>query len=261
MSWRVVAGLGAVVLLAAPRALPAQEAWDPGRVEVTRTDLEALLRQYDSAAASTVYSQQLRDRARLQAAHIRTRLADGDFQVGDRISLTVEGEAALTDTFTVREGRVLRLPALGDLTLAGVLRSELENHVRAMLGQYIKNPVVRTRSLIRLSLLGEVGKPGYYVVPTDMVLSDALMLAGGPNREANLPQIRVERGGQRVWGDSALAGAIAQGRTLDQLGLRAGDQVVVPKKRGGFFSESTGRTVSVLLGIPVAIYGLIQLFK
>jgi len=261
MSLRLTVGLAAVAMIAVPPVLSAQEPWDAGRIQVTRADLESLAQRLDSAASSETYSHSIRDRARNEAAQIRKRLAEGDFQVGDRISLVVEGEQALSDTFSVRDGRVIRLPTVGDISLAGVLRSELESHLRSSLGKFIKDPVVRARSLIRLSLLGEVAKPGFYSVPTDMVLSDALMLAGGPSQASDLKGVRIERSGQRVWADSALQAAIAQGRTLDQLDVRAGDQVVVPKKKTGFFNESTVRTVTMVLSIPVAIFGLVSLLK
>jgi protein involved in polysaccharide export with SLBB domain len=232
---------------------------DPGRIQVTRAELQDLLQQLEQAASSDVYSKPVRDRARAEAELIRGRLAQGDFQVGDRISLVVEGEQSLTDTFTVMPGRVLRLPAIGDVQLAGVLRSEIEAHLTKSIGEFIRGPVVRTRTLVRLSLLGELRSPGFYVVPTDMVLTDALMLAGGPTATAKLTNIRIERDGARVWEDDALQKAIAQGRTVDQLSLRAGDQVVVPRKGGGF-GYGTLRTVSLLLSIPVAIYGLTQIF-
>ncbi len=253
-----------VVLLAfllAPPVLAAQAPeWDPGRVQVTRPDLESLLRRLEQAAASTTYSEPVRERARAEAALIRTRLTDGDFQVGDRISLVVEGETALSDTFAVMAGRVLRLPAVGDIGLSGVLRSELEEHLTKALGQFLRGPVVRARSLIRLSLLGDVARPGFYVLPTDMVLTDALMHAGGPGGSARVDRIRVERRGQLVWSEEALRTAMAEGRTIDQLNLQAGDEVVVPR-RGGFFGESTWRVVSIMLSVPVAIFGVVQLFK
>lgn len=257
----VLAAAAAAAVVAVPAALVAQQSpdWDAGRIQVTRAELQDLLKQLEQAAASDVYSKPVRDRARAEAELIRGRLAQGDFQIGDRISLVVEGEQSLTDTFTVMPGPVLRLPAIGDVKLAGVLRSEIEAHLTQAIGEFIRGPVVRTRSLVRLSLLGELRTPGFYVVPTDMVLSDALMLAGGPTAQAKLTAIRIERDGARVWEDDALQRAIAQGRTVDQLSLRAGDQVVVPRKGGGF-GYGTLRTVSLLLSIPVAIYGLTQIF-
>jgi polysaccharide biosynthesis/export protein len=259
----LLAGVVAILSIGgtpAPIAAQQVEAWDPGRIQVTRVELEDLLRRLDEAAESGVYSKPVRDRARSEAVLIRARLAEGDFQVGDRISLVVEGEAELSDTFTVTPSRMLRLPTIGDVSVRGVLRAEIEDHLRKAIGEFIRNPVVRTRTLVRLSMLGELANPGFYVVPTDMVLTDALMLAGGPTGTAKLPLIRIEREGVAVWEADALQRAISEGRTIDQLSLRAGDQVVVPRKGSGV-GYGTLRTVSLLLSIPAAIFGVVQLFK
>src|SRR4051812_30141100 len=78
------------------------------------------------------------------------------FQVGDRILLSVEGDSALTDTFTVVAGPVLRLPQIGDISLASVPRSGIEPYLTRELGRYINDPVVSARALIRISVMGEV---------------------------------------------------------------------------------------------------------
>src|SRR5438445_13714728 len=96
------------------------------------------------------------------------------FQVGDRILLHVERDSALSDTFTVVAGPALRLPAIGEISLAGVRRTDLEAHLTRELGRYIKNPVVQARALIRISVVGEVTRPGYYAVPSAPVVADAL---------------------------------------------------------------------------------------
>lgn len=180
-----------------------------------------------------------------------------EFQVGDRVSLRVEGDSLLTDTFTVIAGPALRLPVIGDISLAGVRRADVESHLTRELSRYIKAPVVRARALIRLSVLGEVVRPGFYAVATDLVLADALMLAGGLTPNARVDKLRIQRGRDRLWSGDRLQGAIAQGATLDALGLRAGDQVVVPQARD---TESTMRIVGVLVSIPLAIFGIAQLF-
>ena len=171
------------------------------------------------------------------------------FQVGDRILLVVEGDSTLSDTFTVVSGPAIQLPVIGAVSLAGVARTGLEDHLRRELNRYLKNPVVHARALIRLSILGSVTRPGFYAVPTDLVLADALMIAGGPTQEARVDRLRIQRGGAVVWSGDRLQAAVARGATLEEMGLRAGDRVEVPKARD---TESTMRIIGVLVTIPIA---------
>src|SRR5258706_191752 len=194
-----------------------------------------------------------------EAAAIRARLARGDFRVGDRILLTVEGEKELSDTFTVGLGGQLTLPVIGNVPLEGVLRSELQDYLTHRLAQNLRDPDVRTRAFVRLSIQGAVTHPGYYGVPADALLSDALMAAGGTTQEANVTRLRIERDGKPVWEGKALQQAIAEGRTLDGAGLVAGDQVIVPK-RSGTTAGDVMRFGTVLLGIPITIYTLTKIF-
>ncbi len=153
------------------------------------------------------------------------------FQVGDRVLLYVEGDSALSDTFTVVAGPALRLPIIGEIPLAGVSRADVETHLTRELGRYIKDPVVQARALVRVSVVGQVTRPGFYAVPTDLVLADALMLAGGATQEARVDRLRILRGNSALWSGTQLQTAIAQGATLDQLGIRAGDRIQVPGQR------------------------------
>ncbi|HEY6853918.1 MAG TPA: polysaccharide biosynthesis/export family protein, partial [Gemmatimonadales bacterium] len=154
-------------------------------------------------------------------------------QVGDRLLLQVAGEQQLTDTFTVGDGPSITLPDLGAVPLAGIRRSDVELYLRQQLAKYLKNPDVHARVLIRLSILGEVEHPGFYAVPADLVLADAMMRAGGPTREAAMPKMRIERDGHVVWEGDRLQKALGQNLTVDQLDLHGGDQVVVPAIKHG----------------------------
>src|SRR5262245_22109310 len=72
-----------------------------------RSELEAGAAYYDRLATSTAYGEKARNRARMLAAVARRRLAEGDFRVGDRLIISTTGSIAVTDTFTVLEGRRL----------------------------------------------------------------------------------------------------------------------------------------------------------
>ncbi|PYP11794.1 MAG: hypothetical protein DMD59_01875 [Gemmatimonadetes bacterium] len=172
------------------------------------------------------------------------------FQVGDRILLHVEGDSALSDTFSVVAGPALRLPNIGEIPLAGVSRNDLEAHLTRELGRYIKDPVVQARALIRVSVVGEVSRPGFYAVPVDLVLPDALMLAGGATQAARVDQLSILRGNASLWSGSDLQAAIARGATLDELGVRAGDRIQVP---GRGDSESKWRIAGIIVTTMVAV--------
>jgi len=131
-----------------------------------------------------------------------------------------------------------------------VPRAGIEDHMRRELGRYLKNLTVHARALIRLSIQGAVTRPGFYAVPTDLVLADALMVAGGPVQEAKVDRLRIKRHGSRIWDGQKLQTEIARGATLEELGLRAGDQIDVPRGRD---TESSVRIVGGLATIAIAV--------
>jgi len=179
------------------------------------------------------------------------------FRPGDRVLLRVEGESQLSDTFTVVAGPALPLPGFGDVPLSGVTRAGVESYLTERIGKYFRHATVHARGLVRLSIVGEVEKPGFYAVPADLVLTDALMVTGGPTREAKVKAVRIERDGAALWRGDSLQHALATGLTVDQLRLRDGDQVVFPR------ASHTGVLpyVGVFLAIPAAAFGMSQLFS
>lgn len=249
MIFRLAAITAMLVTLAVPAAAQVS-GWDGTGLHVTRAELEQLLARYEAASAGS-----MRDQARQEAIAIRQRLAEGDLRVGDRVLLVVEGHPQLTDTFHVVAGRKLVLPDIGDVPLEGVLRSEVPDHLTEHIGRFIRNPSVRARSLIRLEILGAVGRPGYYAIPSDVLVSDALMIAGGPSGNANVERIKIQRGREVLWEGDRLRSAVIEGRTLDQLSVRAGDGIVVPVQRPPL---ATYRTV---LGVVSGAASLIWVMR
>jgi len=229
------------------------------RVQVTRQQLEDLLHQLEESSQSPAYSSAMRERSRVEARLLRNRLEQGDFQIGDRIRLTVDAESTLTDTFTVAPGRVLTLPGIGSLPLAGVLRSELNGYLTGQIARFVRNPVVHSKSLIRMAVLGGVSRPGYYTVPTEALVSDVLMQAGGPTATAKVLQMRIERGREILWDGDRLQQVIAEGRTLDALSLQAGDRIQLPESKA---SNTTTYlyALQLLISLPLAIIGLVKIF-
>jgi protein involved in polysaccharide export with SLBB domain len=256
--WTVILPLVLSFPLAA-QTPPVQEArLDTRRAQASRTELEASLGAIDTILASPGYSSRIREAKRREAELIRERLTEGDLQVGDQLALTVQNETTYTGTFVVQAGRMLALPGLPGIPLRGILRSEAEDYITRQLAKYIRDPSVRVVPSIRLAVLGSVGKQGYYQVPADLLISDAIMAAGGPTGAANPNQSQVIRSSTPILTQTDVAEAIVRGATLDQLNLRAGDQIMVDEKL-----QRRGRAIGILgvLGLVTSItYLLIRIF-
>ena len=185
---------------------------------------------------------------RAEAWLLRQRLEKGDFMVGDRIVLAVRNEPTMTDTFTVRPGPVLELSRLPAISLAGVLRSELQQHLTAELGRYMREPVVTAVPLVRVAVMGQVGRPGYYHVPADMLLTDLLMAAGGPGGNADLRRSEIRRGENDLFSSRDVRVALSDGMSLDALSLRSGDEFHLLERRNVDWG-SLFRIVTITSGV------------
>lgn len=228
----------------------------------TRPQIETAIAEAQKIISSPGYSARIKQVKRQEIALLKSRLEDGDLQPGDQIYLSVDGEEKLTNTFTVSGDRSLALPGVPDVSLRGVLRSELEAYLTRELTKYIRNPVVHVRTTVRVSILGSVGKPGFYQVESEKMIGDAIMLAGGPGAGVDPAKTRVERAGTVILDREAFTDALNQGKTLDQMNLRAGDEIVV----GGGRTATAGRNalgtvVPVLTGMATMTVMLVQIFR
>ena len=223
-----------------------------GESSDARRQLEAAAERTESAALATTDAA-ARAKLMAEAQTLRLRLAEGDFQVGDRIVIRVAGDSTLRDTMTVRAGLVLSIGQYGDVSLRGVLRQDLLQHLTTALARYIREPQVQALTLVRVAVIGAVARPGYYHVAGDALMTDLVMLAGGPSSEGDLARISVRRNAGELIADDAVRTAVASGRTVADLGLRAGDEIVVGERK----RRSVGSMLQVLSAISAVAIGLI----
>jgi polysaccharide export outer membrane protein len=233
---------------------------DPARLYMSRAKLESLLQFYEQSAASPVYGERLKARANAEGEVVQTRLRLGDFQVGDRVVVVLEGPQGLSDTLVVGPDGMLAFPEIGEVSLSGVLRSELGAILQTHVERYVRQPRLRSRSLIRIQIAGSVARPGFHEMPSETPLDQAIMVAGGPVGDVDLDGVRIERRGQRLMTGEALQAALAEGRTLDELGLQGGDRIVIPPRFALGAAEGAVRTLSLLTAIPLTVAALVALF-
>jgi len=257
MTLRIRAAAAALLLVAAACGGGGYASTDrttgPSMLMATRSELHDFVSRMEAANAPAGSD------SALLLLLTRERLANGDFKLDDRVILYVDGEATLSDTFAVDAARQLTLPGVGPVSLQGVLRSELEDRMRQEIARIVRQPVVRTRALVRIGVIGAVRAPGFHWVPADGQVVDPITAAGGYTPSANQPEQRIERNGQAILAGEALTRAFQGGQTLDQAGLLSGDQYVIPEK-GASSTYEIVRTIAVLLTIPITIYTLTQIF-
>ena len=194
----------------------------------SRADLKALADQREIAATTGELS--TRSQNAMAAAVIRQRLRDGDLQVGDRVVVTILSDAVHRDTVVVKSGRVIELPGMIIVPLAGVLRSEMQERVSTEVLKYVKARQIEVTPLMRVGVLGAVSRPGYFAFASDVQLTDAIMAAGGPTGTADLDRSVVRRRNQQYRSAEETRKAMAGGLTLDQFGLNPGDELVIGQR-------------------------------
>lgn len=234
------------------QAQPAQPSPMAHLTFATRMQIDSMARAAEASAGSSA-SPAERDARAAEAVMLRQRLAQGDFSVGDRIIVRVEGQLALSDTFTVREGLRLQLPGIADVPLTGVLRSEAEARVMDAVAAYYRDPSVRVVPLLRVLVRGGVVHAGYYALPADQLLSDAIMAAGGPNALAKLGSSELKRGDKKIYNAKEFARLVQEGASLDQAHLRPGDEIVVGEK-GHQNWAAIFQGIGAVMGIITLVY-------
>lgn len=200
-------------------------------LRATRTELATELASVQSTISSGSLKGDKRDAAMAKAKDIEARLTNGDFRVGDRFIYTLTMDSVRSDTTSVRDGLTVSILALPDLSVKGVLRSELDDVLNAHISKYFRNARIRTVTLIQVSILGAVSRPGYYWSSPDRPISELIMMAGGPVTDANLRELEVKRSNKVVLKSKDSRKAMEESRTLEQVDIRSGDEVRIPMKR------------------------------
>jgi polysaccharide biosynthesis/export protein len=217
-------GLASVVSLTT--VVGAQDPLGLQRRQATRAELEEAVKAADSVAPRV--DEKTRVKLEALTSSIRQRLKNGDFGPGDRLYLTVLGDSILTDTFTVKQEQKLALPNIPEFSIRGILDSELTAHLTKELSRYVRDPKVTATGLIRVTLTGGVGRPGFVTVPVDMLVTDVLMSQGGPSQAADLPKAYVKRADKTHLDKKQFAEALRTGRTVGDVAIRDGDEIIIP---------------------------------
>ena len=153
---------------------------------------------------------------------------------GDNLNVSVWKEPELQREIIIRPDGFFSFPLVGDIEAKGKSVREVERELIEKLDKYIPEPVL-TVSVVealgnRVFVIGQVQRPGQYIVNPMVDVLQALALAGGMTPFAAVNDIRVvRRSGDRLVVLDFKYGEVEKGKNLNQnVILQAGDVVVVP---------------------------------
>ncbi len=118
--------------------------------------------------------------------------------VGDKLSITVFGEEALSREYVVTSAGDISFPLLGDLRAAGRSLPELSAEIAEKLSHgYLNDPRVNIEVLNfrPIYVLGEVENAGEFVFKPELTVLQAIALAGGYTYRADKSQVYILRAG------------------------------------------------------------------
>lgn len=106
--------------------------------------------------------------------------------------------------YTVDQDGYVNYPIIGKIKIGGLTRIEAENLLKDKLSKYIVNPGVNINyTNFKISVLGEVTKPGYFTVPNERVtILEALGMAGDLTINGvrnNIMVIREQNGEKKTY--------------------------------------------------------------
>jgi polysaccharide export outer membrane protein len=153
---------------------------------------------------------------------------------GDTLEIAVWKEPDLQRTVLVRPDGAFSFPLVGEVDARGKTVPELNKTVSERLTRYISDAVV-TISVQeirgnKIFVLGQVNKPGEFIVNPSVNIMQALSMAGGMTPFAATNDIIVLRGqGTQQKAMAFRYNDVVRGRSLDtNIELLSGDIVVVP---------------------------------
>ena len=169
-------------------------------------------------------------------ARVEAQAVEADYKLhaGDQLEVSVWKEVDLQREVLIRPDGKFSFPLAGEVQAAGrtpvEIRAFIQEKLRALIPEAEVTVTVKGVNGNSIYVIGQVNKPGAFVMNPQLNVLQALSLAGGMTAFAKLDNIIVVRhtsGAQKAL--PFQYNRVSEGRDLAQnLMLEAGDVVVVP---------------------------------
>lgn len=163
--------------------------------------------------------------------------APSDYVIGpeDVLQVSVWKNDTLSRVVPVRPDGKISLPLLNDVQAAGLTAMQLRDKIATALGEFMPNPevsvIVNEVRSMRVSVLGEVQKPGVLQLRSSTTILEAIAMAGGFGTFASPSKITVFRRDPNGHTEKIRFNynkALSNTSDETNITLKSGDVIVVP---------------------------------
>jgi polysaccharide biosynthesis/export protein len=156
---------------------------------------------------------------------------------GDSVGILVYGQPDMTTTVYVSDDGTIPVPLAGPVQIAGLSPAEASQRIEKALkdGMFLVDPHVTLTVTVsrsqRVSVLGQVGKPGVYPIESNTTIFDLLAMAGGALETGSeeIFVLRKDAAGTLQRYPINLKGLNDPNNAVPAQGLRGGDSILVPR--------------------------------
>lgn len=187
-----------------------------------------------------------------------TASLDSSYRVnkGDEIEVLVWEEPKFNTNTRVSSRGTIAIPLIGEIQVHGLSLDQLKETIHQQLSQYIKGEInltvsIRSSDNMQVSVLGMVTRPDSYSIEDETSIFRILSMAGGPNDQANIREVRVYRkNSNNSYTTLDLTKYLETGELGTAIPVYPGDVVYVPRKKNYVREMSLFlRDVSLLFGL------------
>lgn len=187
---------------------------------------------------------------------------------GDQLLIDIYGASQQSYDLTVSpEGRIF-IPNVGPVSVGGSSVEAATSRLRSSLGRIYSgllgsspNTFMQVRlgniRSIKISMVGELTKPGTYTLPSFATVFNALYAAGGPNEDGAFRTIQVYRN-SKLEATVDIYDFLTKGDQSANITLQDNDVIIVPPyqsrvevigpvRREGYFETKPGESIEKLL--------------
>ena len=188
-------------------------------------------------SAATVYAQEFAATSATEVPKSVATVRADEYIIGndDILAVNIWKEPELSRTVPVRPDGKITIPLIGEIQASGLTPKKLQDSLAFGLKAYVTNPevtvIVQEVKSLKYNIVGEITRPGSYLLTEPTTVLSAIAVAGGLRDFAKGGHIYVLRASK----DGSLLKLpfdykqVIKGKKLSQnVELRAGDTVVVP---------------------------------